>query len=98
MCGRESWGGFTRRERRVISKQDFPALLKLAWDEYKPEWTLGGFKNAGVVPFNPQAIPQALLMPSQLFPPDQQEPLPKEDQAQPLPQEGTLTEFLQLDS
>ncbi len=75
-------GDFTRRERRVISKRDFPALLKAAWDQYKPEWTLGGFENAGVVPFNPQAIPEASLRPSQLFPQDQ-EPPPKDPQAEP---------------
>ncbi len=60
-------GNFTRRERRVIAKRDFPTLLREARGKYKPEWATGGFKNAGVIPFNPQAISKEALKPSQVL-------------------------------
>ena len=70
-CMKDVWqrvvGSFTRRERRPIAKRDFPALLGEAWRKFKPEWAVGGFKKAGVVPFNPQAISTSSFLPSQVF-------------------------------
>ena len=70
-CMKHAWqeaiGDFTRKEHRVVTKCDFPALLKLAWDKCHPKWAEGGFKNAGVVPFNPSAISTTSLAPAQSF-------------------------------
>ena len=60
-------GDFTRRERRVISKRDFPALINEVWKQYKPEWAEAGFQKAGIVPFNPDSVPESLLAYSEPF-------------------------------
>ena len=48
-----------------VTKDVFPSLLKELWDKsIKPEHLRGGFKWAGLAPFNPDAISQDHLSPS----------------------------------
>lgn len=49
-------GDFTRREKRAISKRDFPALINRLWQQYKEDWGKAGFRKAGIVPFDPTCI------------------------------------------
>ena len=37
------------------------------WLSFKPDWAVAGFKMAGVVPFNKQAVPESSLKPSEVF-------------------------------
>ncbi len=68
-CIKHEWqstvGNFTRRERRVISKRDFPALLGEAWGKHRIEWALGGFKMQEPCLLTPRQLSEASLMPSQ---------------------------------
>ena len=48
-------GTFTRQEKRIVKKVDFPKLLAEVWQNNKPEWAVGGFQKAGVVPYNPES-------------------------------------------
>ena len=42
---------FIRRERRVVTKRDFPSMLAEAWQiGYKKENGISGFKKAGIIP------------------------------------------------
>ena len=61
-------GTFTRQEKRVIKKTDFPKLLADVWRQSKPDWIVGGFKKAGVVPYNPEIVLEYALRPSEMFP------------------------------
>ena len=48
-----------------VTKDIFPSLLKELWEKsIKPEHLRGGFKSAGLAPFNPDAISQDRLSPS----------------------------------
>lgn len=60
-------GHFTCRERRIIKKSDFPGLLKQLWSHFKPEWAVAGFRLAGVVPLNKDAIADSAYKPSEPF-------------------------------
>ena len=60
-------GSFTRHEVRVIRKRDFPPLLAQVWQWYKPEWAIAGFWMAGVVPYNPDVVPESSFAPSEVF-------------------------------
>ena len=51
---------FTRRERRIISKKDFPGLLKKVWE-------ISGFKKTGIIPFNPECIQETNFRLSEPF-------------------------------
>ena len=61
-------GTFTRQEKRIVKKVDFPKLLAEVWQNNKPEWAVGGFQKAGVVPYNPEAVPEYAMRPSELLP------------------------------
>ena len=60
-------GDFTRRERRIITKRDFPSLLDGVWKQYKPQWAKGGFCKCGIVPFKPESVPDSLFSYSDPF-------------------------------
>ena len=48
-----------------VTKDIFPSLIKELWEKsIKPEHLRGGFKSAGLAPFNPTAIPSDRLSPS----------------------------------
>ena len=36
---------FTRRERRGLTKRDFPEVLSTVWKKYNPQTAKGGFKG-----------------------------------------------------
>ena len=58
---------FTRRERRLISKSDFPRLLKQVWESFKSQWAVSAFSKTGIVPFNPNCIPDESFKLSEPF-------------------------------
>ena len=58
---------FTRRERRIISKKNFPGLLKKVWESYKPQWGISGFKKMGIIPFNLECIQETNFRLSEPF-------------------------------
>ena len=58
---------FTRRERRIISKKDFPGLLKKVWESYKPQWGISGLKKTGIILFNPECIQETNFRLSEPF-------------------------------
>ena len=59
---------FTRQERRVITKRDFPSLLGEAWKKgYRNEIGIRGFRKAGIIPFDPAQISAKSLEPSWAF-------------------------------
>ena len=50
---------FFRRNRRYITKRDFPSLLSEVWQAYKPESAINGFRKAGVHPLNPHVVQES---------------------------------------
>ena len=57
-----------RRERRAITRRDFPSLLSEVWKTgYKPQNAVGGFKHAGISPYNHRVIPDSALHYSEPF-------------------------------
>ena len=57
----------TSRERRLISKSDFPRLLKRVWESFKSQWAVSAFSKTGIVPFNPNCIPDESFKLSEPF-------------------------------
>ena len=57
---------FTRRNKRPIGKKDFPSLIKKVWQAYKPDHGKNGFKKAGIIPYNKDAISRDTLKYSEL--------------------------------
>lgn len=49
---------FTRRERRALTKRNFPEVLSTIWKKYNPETAKGGFRGCGIHPYNDSVIPQ----------------------------------------
>ena len=48
-----------------VTKEHFPALIKQLWEKaIKPGHLQAGFRAAGLMPFNPQAVKPAQLVPS----------------------------------
>ena len=48
-----------------ITKEHFPSLIKQLWEKaVKPEHLQAGFRAVGLMPFNPQAVKPAQLVPS----------------------------------
>ena len=59
---------FTRRERRVLTKKDFPSLFAATVrNGYIKEYGIAGFRKAGIIPFNPNIISNKQLGPSLLL-------------------------------
>ena len=59
---------FMRKERRAITRRDFPSLLKIAWEKgFKPQNAVGGFRRAGISPYNHTVVPQSALHYSEPF-------------------------------
>ena len=58
---------FFRRNRRYITKRDFPSLLAEAWLSYKPQSAFNGFQKAGVHPFNKDVVHDSSTVYSTLF-------------------------------
>ena len=57
----------TRRERRPITKRDFPSLLSQVWRQYNEETGKGGFRKCGIYPFNGDVVPSTAFKHSQPF-------------------------------
>ena len=57
----------TRRERRPITKRDFPSLLSQVWRQYNEETCKGGFRKCGIYPFNGDFVPSTSFKHSQPF-------------------------------
>ena len=49
---------FTRRERRGLTKREFPEVLSTLWKKYNPQTATGGFKGCdSVIPHQFQSTP-----------------------------------------
>ena len=49
---------FTRRERRGLTKRDFPEVLSTIWKKYNPETAKVGFKGCCIYPYDDSVIKQ----------------------------------------
>ena len=58
---------FFLAERRYVAKKDFPKLIGQAWKTCAPNTIINGFKKAGIVPLNRDAINVKSLMTSLPF-------------------------------
>ena len=58
---------FTRRERRIMSKHDFSHLLCCLCRSIKLEYAINGFRKTGIIPFNPGAVSNSAVHPSEVF-------------------------------
>ena len=58
---------FTRQERKIITKREFPSLLSHLWCSIKPDYVNSGFCKRGIVPFSPQAVSSSTADPSEVF-------------------------------
>ena len=59
---------FIRRERRAITRRDFPCLLNTIWRKgYKPENATGRFRRAGISSYDATVIPNSALHYSEPF-------------------------------
>ena len=59
---------FVRRERRVITRRDFPVLLSQVWKNgYTKENGINGFKHAGIIPYNHEVVAESSVHYSELF-------------------------------
>lgn len=54
------------RETRLakVTKQMFPGVLKQLWEQLRPSYLAGGFRGAGLCPFNPNRIDKRKFLPS----------------------------------
>ena len=58
---------FTRKERRGLTKQDFPEILSGIWKQYDEETAIGGFRGCGIYPFDRSAVSSESLKHSESF-------------------------------
>lgn len=47
-----------------VTKETFPAVLKQLWQELRPKWLEGGFRGAGLCPFDRNRIDKRKFLPS----------------------------------
>ena len=47
---------FTRKERRGLTKRDFPEILSGIWKQYDEETAIGGFRGCGIYPFDRNVV------------------------------------------
>ena len=73
------------RRVKAISKEQFPKVFKKVWDQLDGALPKAGFKAAGLLPFNPHAVDDRIILgakavrsgtpPHQGLPPEQVEAL-----------------------
>ncbi len=85
---------FTRRERRAVSKRDFPPLLSIVWKKYNSDNGKGGFKKCGIYPYNSQVVSSTSLRYCEPFssPNTQQTDTQTQQADTPTQQADTLTQ------
>ena len=53
---------FAANAQNTVDKDSFPVLLKELWEGLKPEWLVGGFRRAGLYPYDPEAVQDKIIL------------------------------------
>ena len=79
---------FTRRERRGLTKREFPEVLSTLWKKYNPQTATGGFKGCGIHPYDDSVIPHQYSKYSEPFSTSSEHPSPEMNNSQSTSEPG----------